>query len=101
MRIDTFSTTLDIENSRTKWPRALRGKQCVILKEGELLNRVADFYAKVPQDMCLKIFNLPLYGLLKDYYWGSTWRHYSHERTEEIGRKSKLYEATVIQNICY
>ena len=92
---------IDIANSRTKWPKALRGKQCVIYIEGELLDEAKKKYGRENQDnLCLKIFNTPMEGELKDYYWGSPWREYSPERTEQIGRRSKLYEATVIQNIC-
>ena len=50
----------------------------------------------------LKIFFPPLGDeKLEDYYWGTPWRHYTKDRTEEIGRISKLSEATTIQNLCW
>jgi len=75
----------------------LRGKTCFIYR-GSLLHEVAKYYGRDPSNLCLKIFFTPLTGELDSYYWGSKWRIYSEERTEEIGRISKLTEAVTIQN---
>jgi len=74
-----------------------RGKTCFVYR-GSLLHEVAKYYGREPSDLCLKIFFTPLTGELDSYYWGSKWRIYSEERTEEIGRISKLTEAVTIQN---
>ena len=92
---------LNIANSRKDWPKGLKGKQCIIVKEGPYLDNAKKQYGRENQDnLCLKIFNVPMEGTLKEYDWGTPWRKYSRDRCEEIGRLSKLWEATVIQNIC-
>ncbi len=92
---------LDIATSRKTWPRELKGKQCIVYKEGDYLDDAKKHYGRENQDnLCLKIFNVPMEGTLEEYYWGNPWRSLTKERCEEIGIISRLREATIIQNIC-
>jgi len=74
-----------------------RGKTCFVYR-GELLKEVSEKFGRDSEGLCLKIFFNPLEGDIEDYYWGSPWRRYSLKRCEEIGRLSRLVQATTIQN---
>lgn len=85
------------EEGRGKTPVNDRGKTCFVYR-GELLDEVSEHFSRDTKQMCLKIFFDPLEGHIEDYYWGNAWRHYTLKRCEEIGRVSRLVQATTIQN---
>lgn len=76
-----------------------RGKQCFVHR-GPLVFDVAEDFGRSGLNLCLKVFFDPLEPGqdIDDYYWGKSWRKYSLKRTEEIGRISRLVQATTIQN---
>ena len=86
-------------SKRNTIPARYKGKQAFLITEGELVEQVQKHYGR--PEAVLKVFNVPMEGDLKDYYWGSPWRIYSVERTEEICKISKLWEATIIQNLLW
>lgn len=97
LKIDGSVLEYDFNNRNTISPE-IRGKTCFILKSGEIVDKAREYFGR--PGAVLKIFLTPLIGDIEDYMWGTRWRIYSKERTEEIGRISKLVEASKIQNIC-
>jgi len=101
LEISSSKIEYKFTESRDRVPSHLRGKQCFILTEGGALNEAKRYFGRERDNVCLKVFFTPLEGEMASYYWGTPWRHYTRARTEEIGRISKLYEATKIQNILW
>jgi len=88
---------LNFDEGRDNVSPGDRGKTCFVYR-GELLNEVCEYFGRPSDGLCLKIFFDPLEGEIEAYDWGKKWRKYSRDRCEEIGRLSKLTEATTIQN---
>ena len=101
LEISSGKIKYEFTETRDRVPGHVRGKQCFILTEGEALDEARRYFNRGNDSVCLKVFFTPLDGEMGSYYWGTPWRHYTQARTEEIGRISKLYEATKIQNILW
>lgn len=97
----TYRTNLGLDlTDRSHIPNNEKGKQAVIIKKHPFLNVLRDVYGR--SEAVLKLFHVPMKtDNIGDYYWGSAWRGLSLERTVEIGKTSKLWEATVIQNLLW
>lgn len=98
MKFDANNIEYNFDKGRKNVPAHIRGKQCFTYV-GKLADEIGKVYHR--KNCALKIFFTPLEGKLEDYYWGTPWRKYPLKRTEEIGRISKLRDATICQNLCW
>lgn len=93
------------DERRSAPPSQYRGKHCFSLPadSSNAVAKAAAMFGRNPVGLCLKVFFIPREEGEDDraYFWGRERPNHKRDKERDRGRISSLWEATVIQNLCW